>query len=260
MIYHQKNFQENVLEIKDKKVKYYLSPNLIKNNFKHGFFSKMSSGINISLISENLNFNYRNCILNQIHSNKIVLGSNTKFNLRIKADGIVSDKHNQNLWIYTADCMPILFADKKKRYVGAIHCGRKGLEKRIIKNLIKNFVKLGSRKEDLIVAIGPSISKKNYLIDKKTFDKFYKNNSFIGSSFFLDNSEIFKKQKDFIQFKKKDLINLDIKKCAHIQLLHENIPNNNIDISRLCTYELSQNFHSWRRSKTNLRQWNFISS
>ena len=34
----------------------------------------------------------------------------------------------------------------------------------------------------------------------------------------------------------------------------------NIDISNLCTYESNHNFYSWRRSKTYLRQWNFISS
>ena len=39
----------------------------------------------------------------------------------------------------------------------------------------------------------------------------------------------------------------------------ENISNKNIDISNLCTYESNHNFHSWRRTKTYLRQWNFIS-
>ena len=51
---------------------------------------------------------------------------------------------------------------------------------------------------------------------------------------------------------------LNLKKYAHIQLLNENIPNSNIDISNLCTYESNYEFHSWRRSKTPLRQWNFI--
>ena len=87
---------------------------------------------------------------------------------------LVNDKHNQNLWIYTADCMPILFADKKKRCVAAIHCGRKGLENKIIKNLIKIFYKIGCSKDDLLFAIGPSISENNYLIDNKTLQNFYK--------------------------------------------------------------------------------------
>ena len=54
--------------------------------------------------------------------------------------------------------MPILFADKKNRLVAAIHCGRKGLENKIIKKLIKIFYDKGCSKEDILVAIGPSIS------------------------------------------------------------------------------------------------------
>ena len=161
-------FQENEFSIKDKHFKYYLSPILLKNNFKHGFFTKTSSEIKLSLLSKQLNNNNENCFLNQIHSNKIVFGSKTQGNNRICADGLVNDKNNQNLWIYTADCMPILFADKRKRCVAAIHCGRRGLEMKIIKNLIKIFINIGCSKEDIIVAIGPSISTKNYLIDQKT--------------------------------------------------------------------------------------------
>ena len=31
------------------------------------------------------------------------------------------------------------FADKRRRNVATLHCGRKGLEKKIIKNLVKIF-------------------------------------------------------------------------------------------------------------------------
>ena len=111
MTFIQQYFQENELLIKDKYFKYYLSPILVKNNFKHGFFTKTSSEIKLSLLSKHLNKNNSNCVLNQIHSNKIVFGSKTQSNERVNADGLFNDKHNQNLWIYTADCMPILFAD-----------------------------------------------------------------------------------------------------------------------------------------------------
>ena len=168
MSFNQKYFQENELAIKDIKLKYYSSPILLKNNFKHGFLTKTSSEINLTLLSKRLNLKNNNCVLNQIHSNQIVYGSKTQGKKREEADGIVCDKHNQNLWIYTADCMPILFADKTKRVVAAIHCGRKGLENNIIKNIIKIFCSKGCLKEDILVAIGPSISEKHYLVDNKT--------------------------------------------------------------------------------------------
>jgi len=58
----------------------------------------------------------------------------------------------------------------------------------------------------------------------------------------------------------KNLNQLDLKRSAYRQLLNENIPSTNIDISNLCTYKLKNEFNSWRRSKTFSRQWNFICS
>ena len=207
------------------------------------------------LLSNHFNRNYRNCFLNQIHSNNIVFGSSTLKGKRIEADGMVCDKFNQNLWIYTADCMPILFADKSKRFVAAIHCGRRGLEKLLIKNLIKVFDKIGSSRDDLLVAIGPSISKENYLVDKKTLKEFYKKSESKEFNFPIKNNDNII---NLIISKKQDLIQLDLRKYAHMQLLNENIPSTNIEISSLCTYELDNEFFSWRSTKTTSRQWNFI--
>ena len=258
MSFNQKNFQENELAIKDIKLKYYSSPILLKNNFKHGFLTKTSSEINLTLLSKRLNLKNNNCVLNQIHSNQVVFGSKTQEKEKVEADGIVCDKHNQNLWIYTADCMPILFADKTKRLVAAVHCGRKGLENKIIRNLIKIFYYKGCSKEDILVAIGPSISKKHYLIDNKTLQDFYK--KAVSNEPILDYTGNLLNLKELAKLEEKDSISLNLKKYAHIQLLKENISNSNIDISNLCTYESNHNFYSWRRSKTYSRQWNFISS
>ena len=212
MSFNQKYFQENELAIKDIKLKYYSSPILLKNNFKHGFLTKTSSEINLTLLSKRLNLKNNNCVLNQIHSNQVVFGSKTQEKERVEADGIVCDKNNQNLWIYTADCMPILFADKTKRLVAAVHCGRKGLENKIIRNLIKIFYNKGCSKEDILVAIGPSISKKHYLIDHKTLQDFYK--KAVSNEPILDYTGNLLNLKELVKSEKKDSISLKLKKCA----------------------------------------------
>ena len=176
----------------------------------------------------------------------------------IEADGMFDNKSNQNLWVYTADCMPILFADKRKRFIAAVHCGRKGLETKIIKNLLRIFYELGSDKEDIIVAIGPSISKENYVLDNKILTEFYKNTN--DNRLIIAETET-KNKFELNNFKtstNKSLTNLDLKECAYMQLINENIPNGNIDISNLCTYESKEEFNSWRRTKTFSRQWSFI--
>ena len=155
--------------------------------------------------------------------------------------------------------MPILFADKRTRYVAAIHCGRKGLEKGIIRNSIKTFDKIGSHRKDIVVAIGPSISKENYLVDKKTLKEFY-NNIAVKELIPDIKSNDNKLNSDTFEISKKQaLFQLDLKKHAHLQLIYENIKKTNIEISNICTFD-SKNFFSWRENKTLFRQWNLICS
>jgi len=190
----------------------------------------------------------------------IVLGSLSQEYSKTDADGLIGNKCNQNLWIYTADCMPIFFADKKTRNVAALHCGRKGLENKIIKNLVKIFDNLGTSRDDLLVAIGPAISKEHYLVDKMTLKEFYRKAENKNITVNLTKAEKDLYFSDSNHFKEQNLNQLDLKRSAYRQLLNENIPHTNIDISNLCTYKLKNEFNSWRRSKTLSRQWNFICS
>jgi len=206
------------------------------------------------------NKNYINCVSNQIHSNVIVFGSYSGEGIKTDADGLVGNKCNQNLWVYTADCMPIFFADKRTRNVATLHCGRKGLEKKIIKNLVKIFDNLGTSRDNLLVAIGPAISKEHYLVDKMTLKDFYRKAENKNITVNLTEAEKDLCFNDSNHFKKQNLNQLDLKRSAYKQLLNENIPNTNIDISNLCTYKLKNEFNSWRRSKAISRQWNLICS
>jgi len=190
----------------------------------------------------------------------IVFGSHSQEGSQTDADGLVGNKSNQNLWVYTADCMPLFFADKKKRNVAALHCGRKGLEKKIIKNLVKIFDNFGASRDDLLVAIGPAISKEHYLVDEMILKEFYRKAENKNITVNLTKTEKNLCFSDSNHFKEKNLNQLDLKKSAYKQLLNENIRSKNIDISNLCTYKFNNEFYSWRRSKTISRQWNLICS
>jgi len=190
----------------------------------------------------------------------IVFGSHSQDVSKADADGLVGNTCSQNLWVYTADCMPIFFADKRSRNVAALHCGRKGLEKKIINNLVKMFDNLGTSRDDLLVAIGPAISKEHYLVDKITLKNFYRKAENKKIMVNLTTTEKDLCFSDSNLFKEQNLIQIDLKRSAYRQLLSENIPYTNIDISNLCTYKLKNEFNSWRRSKTISRQWNLICS
>jgi len=258
--YKEVYFSRAQILIKNKIFEYYSSPTLTKYNFKHAYLTRTSSEKFLKLLGHHFNKNSVNCVSNQIHSNIVSFGSHSQEGNRVDADGLICDKCNQNLWVYTADCMPIFFADKITRNVAALHCGRKGLEKKIIKKLVKFFDHLGTDRDDLIVAIGPAISKKHYLVDKKTLNEFYKK---AGTKKLMVNLTQTKKNfyiSDLNKLEEQNLNQLDLKRFAYRQLLDENILDTNIDISNLCTYELENEFNSWRRDKSIARQWNFISS
>jgi len=68
------------------------------------------------------------------------------------------------LGILTADCAPIIIYDPKLKIISAIHAGWKGAYKKIIEKVVSFFIKSGSDTKDLVAAIGPCITQKNYEI------------------------------------------------------------------------------------------------
>ena len=125
--YEEISFSKAEIFIQNKKFEYYSSPILSQNNFKHAYFTKSSSEKFLHLLGNYFNKNSVNCVSNQIHSNIVSFGSHSKEGSKTDADGLIVNNCKQNLWVYTADCMPIFFADKRKRSVAALHCGRNGL-------------------------------------------------------------------------------------------------------------------------------------
>ena len=126
--------------------------------------------------------------------------------------------------------------------------------------MVKFFDNLGTSRNDLLVAIGPSISKEHYLVDKVTLKEFYRKVENKKITVSLTKTQRDLSLSDLDKLKEQNSNQLDLKRSAYRQLLNENIPHKNIDISNLCTYKLKNEFNSWRRSKTNSRQWNFIRS
>ena len=77
-------------------------------------------------------------LVKQIHSNKFIFldkNSNIK-NRSINADAIITKKKNFPIAVLTADCVPILIFDKKRKMIAAIHAGWKGAFKGIINKVI----------------------------------------------------------------------------------------------------------------------------
>jgi YfiH family protein len=90
-----------------------------------------------------------------------------------KADGLMTDEPGLLLGVQTADCIPVLVADRKRRAVAAFHAGWKGTVKRIVESGIGRMrLEFGSRPEDLVAAIGPGIGACCYAVGEEVLSSF----------------------------------------------------------------------------------------
>jgi YfiH family protein len=110
--------------------------------------------------------------LRQIHSNLVVLADASLEQPR-KADGLMTDEPGLLIGIQTADCIPILVADRKRRVVAAFHAGWRGTVKRIVESGIGRMrLAFSSRPEDLTAAIGPGIGPCCYAVGEEVLSSF----------------------------------------------------------------------------------------
>lgn len=109
----------------------------------------------------------------QVHSPVCVtLGEPWDDQSRPEADAIVTDRPGLILGILTADCAPVLLADREAGVVGAAHAGWKGAIAGVTDNTIAAMEALGARRERIVAAVGPCIAQASYEVDEAFRDRF----------------------------------------------------------------------------------------
>jgi YfiH family protein len=74
-----------------------------------------------------------------------------------EADASVATAPGWFLGVKTADCLPILLVDPKRRLVAAAHAGWRGTAAGVVARTVDALAGRGSRPENLIAALGPGI-------------------------------------------------------------------------------------------------------
>jgi hypothetical protein len=86
----------------------------------------------------------------------------------LRGDGMMTNLPGVFLAIQTADCVPVLVADVRHRAVAAFHAGWRGTLARIVERGIGTMrLRYGSRPEDLVAVIGPSIGPCCYSVGEE---------------------------------------------------------------------------------------------
>lgn len=91
---------------------------------------------------------------------------------RPSADAMVTDRRGILLGILTADCAPVLFADREAGVIGAAHAGWRGALAGVTDSTITAMERLGARRENIHAAVGPCIGQPSYEVDVGFRDRF----------------------------------------------------------------------------------------
>jgi YfiH family protein len=177
----------------------------------------------------------------------------------LTGDGMITDAPELLLAIQTADCLPVLLVDPKKRAVGAFHAGWRGTVQRIVEKGVGEMQRwFGTRPRDLLAAIGPGVHGCCYEVGEEVRTRF--------ESQFAYAAQLFSELKDsdpvrekypllFLTARAPGHSNLPIKLFLDLveanrrQLLDAGVAGKNITASPLCTSCRSDLLFSYRRER-----------
>jgi purine-nucleoside/S-methyl-5'-thioadenosine phosphorylase / adenosine deaminase len=110
--------------------------------------------------------------LNQVHGNLVHAATRDTAALRPAGDGLVTGDAGVMLGIFTADCVPILMVDSKRKIAGALHAGWRGVLADIAGAGLRAMIQLGARASDIRAAMGPSIGPCCFEVDAELGERF----------------------------------------------------------------------------------------
>lgn len=195
---------------------------------------------NVDFLIEKLNIlpeNLYRCL--QKHTANIEIASKNSANFFDNTDGIILIKKDTATFLNFADCIPIILYDSINKIGGVIHAGWRGTALKIQQQAVKEMFLLGSKSENIKVAIGPGIGKCCFDINEDVFEKIFHS---------IDTDEA-KKQGAYVFSEKNNKYFVDLKLVNKI--LFNELSVCQIDISDYCTSCSCDIFFSYRKENAN---------
>ena len=189
---------------------------------------------NYNRVAKACGFSGKFALTYQTHTDKIryVSDFEKKYDFSTEPiDALYTDKKGICLVAFTADCTPVLLADKKGRCIGAVHSGWRGTVQKIApKTVIRMCEDFGCDPSDIVAVIGPHINGCCYEVGSEVKDEFCINGD-IYASFFQQ---------------RKDKFMLDM--AGAIEYMLKEVGVKEIHISPDCTYCRNDAYYSHRRT------------
>ncbi len=152
------------------------------------------------------------------------------------SDALITQTPNLTLMVFTADCIPILLYDPKKRAVAAIHAGWRGTADNIAGQTVEKLGRdFGSSPGDLIAAIGPGICRNCFQTDSDVPQEM--------------QARLGGLVRPFFQKGPGEKFRVDLKGINAALLQQAGVPAEQIECSDECTACLPQRYWSHRFTK-----------
>ena len=178
--------------------------------------------------------NFKTVFLRQIHSDIFHVVDDMPQE-RLAGDALLTVRQGLLLVIKTADCLPVLILDRKKRAVAAVHCGWKSTSLRLVQKVIEGLKdRFRCDPSSLMAALGPCIGKNCYEVGEDVRQEF-EDRGLNGGAFLPHPAHLGKYY-------------LDLRLANKRQLVECGVDDGNISEVDLCTH-CGENFLSYRRSR-----------
>ncbi len=239
----------------------YLTCSLLED-WDHGFFTQQFSPRSPAEITLMLQLQAEAYRVKQVHGNIVLSASEIEKistgDTLAEADGLITDRPGQAVWVASADCTPLLIADSTTGQVAAVHAGWRGTAAKIVPSAIAKLQSQGSKLDNLRFALGPAISGTVYQVSHQVALEVL---SSIGS----DDSKLMQTLQELpnppiLPDSHPGRVRLDVRRVIALQLENLGISPEQVAVSPHCTYSQPEHFFSYRRNKLKLVQWSGIVS
>ncbi len=177
----------------------------------------------------------------QVHGDKIVClrddGSVFAQEL-LEGDGLITNRRACFIAVSTADCVPVILFDPRRKIVAALHAGWRGSVLNIAAKGVDRMVSdFGSVPKDVLAGIGPSIGPCCFEVKEDVLNA-------------IEEKTLYKD--DVIQKFGANSRACDLPKLNRMQLINAGLLPEQIAESGLCTSCLPEHYYSFRRDKKKL--------
>ena len=177
--------------------------------------------------------------LKQVHGARVI-EADTAVDMPL-ADACFAKQRQTVCAILVADCLPILFCDRRGTLVAAAHAGWRGLAAGVIDNTVAAITRDGVRARDLLAWIGPGIGPNAFEVGDDVYHAYTRQDAGAVAAF---------------QRHTPGKWLADLPQLARRALARSNV--NHIYGDDLCTYTQSERFYSYRRDRLTGRMGAFI--